>query len=85
MDRNWHKTYILTCVLCANFRGGESLPTASQGESKEKIVIRLELNGPIRDKFKALMQYYGCETYTALVRLLISMKSEQLEKPKPSS
>jgi len=49
---------------------------------KEKIVVRVELQGPIKKKFEQLMRHYGTPTYTSLVRLLIDLKAEWLERGK---
>ena len=50
--------------------------------SRKKIVVRLELHGPLKDRFEYLMQHYQTASYTELVRLLINMRYEQLQKDK---
>jgi hypothetical protein len=45
-------------------------------------VVRLELTGPMLDKFRAIKEYYGTKRNTDLIRLLIADKYEKLEQAK---
>jgi len=55
------------------------------GKEKEKVSLRLELNGPLSKRFLALKEYYGVTAHVELCRTLINAKYEELVREKKSN
>ncbi len=51
----------------------------SHMNEKEKIQVRVELEGDLLDKVNTLKKFYGIESYAELVRLLLNERYRNLE------
>lgn len=51
-------------------------------EPREKISVRLDLTGLLKDKLEYLMKKYGASTYKSLLEILIIEKYKEIEKQK---
>jgi metal-responsive CopG/Arc/MetJ family transcriptional regulator len=45
---------------------------------KEKIQVRVELEGELLEKVEVLKKYYGVQSYTELIRVLVNEQARQL-------
>ena len=50
-----------------------------KGETKEKMSMRLDINGSLKEKFEYLKRYLEMPTNTAVLRHLINIKYEELK------
>jgi len=52
----------------------------SRDQKRDKIVVRLDLSGYLKEKFDYLMTRYGASTYKGLIEMLITEKYEQMNQ-----
>ncbi len=50
------------------------------GEDKEAPQVRVVFEGEMKKRFEAIKRYYGLEKNADLVRLLITLRYEELKK-----
>ena len=62
--------------------GGGNISANNQNESDDKMSMRLDLNGKLKEKFAFLKEFYDLPTNTAILRHLINSKYEELTKQK---
>jgi len=56
------------------------MSTSNNNELDDKMSMRLDINGKLKEKFEYLKKYYETPTNTALLRQLINMKYEEIRK-----
>jgi hypothetical protein len=57
----------------------------NEDKKEEKITLRVDLRGPIVEKFRTVKEHFGLENDTELIRLLISEEYTRLSKIRASN